>query len=474
MLSLSLSLSEHERDRYRNVVEFPPRNETYGHDEDVHARFPASESFTCLENFAYPGLRNRGGSDDNRDSTKRESAQSTNDVEETRRSRHHCNPIPRRCTACCAEYRESRAIHFAENRSSQRATASHHESSSVITDYQIRADVPGVCESDPLHRAPRSASASRPEDNNGRAQTFAILSEVTRSREQIVACENAEFVPSPRIEGNPKIAGIADATVSSTKTKLAVRSSRKNAPTNESVASTSKWTPSPPPVSSEVSRDDRSASAGSPSFATSKKFRGKRTAVGNKARAPVFKHRGSSVGGKGPSAKAAVGRDSGARITQIELSTVQTTRKGNKERTRVNVPARTFDAIVARILSEFLVSGAKRKRVLMTITLQSDADRDDVSDVAGRAVPSRDAETQTSSSDVTAAGIYALGHPSQRPRAASKIVPCLACDKRDCYEIKRSDEPVSLEEALIAEYPETSEFYDHPAQRRTDLEAPTT
>lgn len=100
----------------------------------------------------------------------------------------------------------------------------------------------------------------------------------------------------------------------------------------------------------------------------------KRSAIGNKAIAPVFKRRRSI----GRIRLSATIRDSGMKITQIEPSTVQTAREGNKRRTYVNVRVQTTDAIVTRILSELLADGKKKeeeqkktkkknKRVLMSI-----------------------------------------------------------------------------------------------------------
>lgn len=49
------------------------------------------------------------------------------------------------------------------------------------------------------------------------------------------------------------------------------------------------------------------------------------------------------------------------KITQIEPSTVQTAREGNKRRTYVNVQMQTAEAIVTRILSELLADGEERE-----------------------------------------------------------------------------------------------------------------
>ncbi|KYN22962.1 hypothetical protein ALC57_04745 [Trachymyrmex cornetzi] len=149
---------------------------------------------------------------------------------------------------------------------------------------------------------------------------------------------------------------------------------------------------------------------------------------------------------------------------QIDPSTMQIDREGNKRRAYVNVQVQTPDAIVTRILSEFLLSGEKKKKVLMTIMLQSELD------------DKKEVETQTSSSNITSRGIDMFSYPDKRPHGAittsSKTVQCFVCDKQECYEIRQSDDSITLEEALIAEYPETSELNDYLAKRKTDVTIP--
>lgn len=225
---------------------------------------------------------------------------------------------------------------------------------------------------------------------------------------------------------------------------------------NEPTVSTFKQPPVP--ISTESQRD-RPAS-GFPNCTAAMRFWRNRSAIGNKAIAPMFKRRRSN----GKTGLSATTCDSGMKITQIEPSTVQTAREGNKRRTYVNVQVQTADAIVTRILSELLVEDEeeeekkKEKRVLMSITLQSESDHG-VSN--GKRVPPRETKTQTPSNDITSAGTDALSSNEHSPRATIPITPrivrCFACGKRDCYEIKRSDNSISLQEALIAEYPEESE-----------------
>jgi hypothetical protein len=182
----------------------------------------------------------------------------------------------------------------------------------------------------------------------------------------------------------------------------------------------------------------------------------------------VFKRRKSIDEGK-LSVLIATTRDSKMKTAQIEPSTVQTALEGNKRRTYVNVQMQTPDAIVGRILSEFLISGEKKKRVLMSITLQSDSDHD----VPDRKEISKEAETQTTLNNVSSVSIDTFDYPYERPpvaiMATAKTVPCFVCDKQDCYEIKRSDDSITLEDALITEYPETSKLDDYIAKRKKEI-----
>lgn len=417
-------------------------------------------SFTYLENSAYPGvLRNRGGSDDGRDS-----AESTEDkqksvrriYEESRSVRYHRNCTSKKC-ACCSRMQESRGRRV-EDQNSRHANVCHEPS--VTTDRQtIRADhVSDVSCSNPPHRSEPQSSVSVPSDNRQSRKT----SEQTRSREKMEAYENADCADGTETErdSTSEIAEIAHTTQASS-TDPTVHSTRNNP--DEPTTSTSKWE-STLFISSGESRKNRPGSR-SPFCTTAMKFWRKRPIVNNKIIAP-FKRSRRNSGRKEPSS--VITHDSGMKITQIEPSTVQTARESNKRRTNVNLRLQTPDAIVARILSEFLVSGETRKRVLMSITLESKSGHD-VSD-------KKEVETQTSFNDITFARTDVFRFPDEWPQpplvSTSKIVQCFVCDKRDCYEIKRSNNSITLENTLAAEYPETSTLNDHFAQRKTDIEMP--
>ncbi|KAL0111936.1 hypothetical protein PUN28_013268 [Cardiocondyla obscurior] len=101
----------------------------------------------------------------------------------------------------------------------------------------------------------------------------------------------------------------------------------------------------------------------------------KRSSIGNKTVVPVLKWSRKRIGKKELSSAAATTHDNGVKITQIESSAVQTAREGNKRRAYVNLQMQTPDAIVAVILSEFLLSSEKKKG-LTSIMLQSESDHD--------------------------------------------------------------------------------------------------
>lgn len=383
-----------------------------------------SESFTYLENSTYSGLRNRGGSDDNRDS-----ARSTVDKQKFAQCIYEeggsigQNSISKKCI--CHDRTQETRVHCIDQ---SFQTVVCYELSLTSDHQAIRSDMSTASRNNPLYHEPRSTNISSPEDN--RLVETSATPEQTRSSEETEMCESFKDVEAERSFAS----AIADATVSSTEANPIVHSSR-NAP-NEPIASTSKWETSP--VSSEKSRRNHFGSKWP--FCMTMKFWRKRASVDNKT--SVFEPKRSRS------------------ITQIEPSTVQTcAREGNKGRAYVNVQVQTPDTIVTRILSEFLLSGEKKKRVLMSIMLQSESDY-------GR----REAETQTSSNDVTSVGINVFDYPDKCPQGAittaSKTVQCFVCDKQDCYEIRNSDISITLEEALIAEYPETSELN---LAKRTDL-----
>lgn len=399
-----------------------------------------SESFTYLENSTYSGLRNRGGSDDNRDS-----ARSTVDKQKSAQRIYEeggsigQNSISKKCI--CHDRTQEMRVHCIDQ---SFQTVVCYELSLTSDHQAIRSDVSTASRNNPLYHEPRSTNVSSPEDN--RLVETSATPEQTRSSEETEMCESFEDVEAERSFAS----AIADATVSSTEANPTVHSSR-NAP-DEPIASTSKWETSP--VSSEKSRRNHFGSKWP--FCTAMKFWRKRASVDNKTSVSEPK-RSRSIRRKELSSTVAY--DSGVKITQIEPSTVQTAREGNKGRAYVNVQVQTPDTIVTRILSEFLLSGQKKKRVLMSIMLQSESDYD-----------RREAETQTSSNDVTSVGINVFDYPDICPQGAittvSKTVQCFVCDKQDCYEIRHSDTSITLEEALIAEYPETSELN---LAKRTDL-----
>lgn len=323
---------------------------------------------------------------------------------------------------------------------------------SVTTDHQA-TDVPTASRSNPLHHESQSTNVSSPEDKR-RVETPATP-EQTRSREE--TCASIEDTTGVETERS-FTSTIADATASSTETNLTIHSSRNDP--DDPIASTSEWETLP--VSPGKSQRNRPGFK-SPFCATAMKFWRRRSSIDNKTTTPVLKRSKRSIGRKELSSTAAATYDSGVKITQIEPSTVQTAQEGNKRRAYVNVQVQTSDAIVTRILSEFLLSGEKKRRVLMSIILQSESDHDN-----------REAETQTSSNDITSGGINVFSYPDKRLQGAttSKTVQCFVCDKPDCYEMKQSDNSITLEEALIAEYPETSELNDYLAERKANIKIP--
>ncbi|XP_067215264.1 uncharacterized protein [Linepithema humile] len=380
--------------------------------------------------------------------------QRTYDAEEAKSIRHHRDFIPKKCS--CPK-NQIINVRFVENQNLQHVIVSHK------TDCQINhADAPDVSQNNSLDHEVQLTSVSFPEDNR-QGEIHATPS--IGSRKEMEVYKNIEHAVGTETKRNltSETSEIANATASSTNPTVY---SARNDP-DKPIASTSKW--ETVPVSSERLQGNRTASR-TPICATAMKFWRKQSAVANKKIiAPMFKRR-KSIGRGKLSVIVGTTRDSKMKITQIEPSTVQTAQGGNKRQTYVNIQMQTPDAIVGRILSEFLVSGEKKKRVTMSITLQSDSNND-VSD--SKEISLREAETQTSSNDVSSVATDTFDYPYGRPPVAitstTKTVPCFVCDKRDCYEIKYSDDSITLEDALIAEYPETSELNDYIAKRKTDM-----
>ncbi|XP_011868442.1 PREDICTED: uncharacterized protein LOC105562311 [Vollenhovia emeryi] len=424
---------KYERDKYWDIVEFPLRNETFSHDEDVHSQSRLSEYLTYLEHSTCPGLRNRGGSD-NRDFTTRDEQKSVQRIHEARSIERNQNSTSENCI--CHDKSRETSVHCTD-RSSQHVAC--YERFATTDRQAIR--VSATSRNDRLHHESRSTNISSPEDN-GRMETPA-------TPEQTRFCAETE---------RSFTSAVVVAAVSSTATGLTVHSSQNDP--DKPIASTSKWGTTSPASPGKSRRNSRS-----PFCATAMKFWRRRSSVDNKTIAAVLKRGRRGIGRKELSSTAATTYDSGAKITQIEPSTVQTPREGNKSRAYVNVQVQTPDAIVARVLSEFLLSGEKKRRVLMSIMLQSESGHD-----------VREVETQTSSNDLTSAGINMFGYPGTRPQSAiataSRTVQCFVCDKQDCYEIRRSDSSVTLDETLIAEYPETSDLNDHLTEQKAAVRIP--
>ncbi|XP_018402595.1 PREDICTED: uncharacterized protein LOC108779635 [Cyphomyrmex costatus] len=450
-----VNYSEYEHGRYRNIVEFQPRNETYGHDEDVHSQSRLSESFMYHEKFTYPGLRNRGGSDDNRNFVRGTvDDQSTHDTyEETKSVKCYQN------SKTCVCYDRTQETHvYCSDQSLQQVAC--YELSVTID----QADTSVASQNNSLHHESQSTNVSSSEDNR-RVETSAT-SEQTRSYEETKEtceetceeiCESIEDTIGEDTTEKSFTSTIAIATVSLTKMDLTVHSLRNLS--DEPIASTSKWETSP--VSLGISRKKRPGFK-SPFCARAMKFLRMRSSDNKTA---TLKRSRRGIGRKELSSTATTTYDNGVKIMQIDPSIMQTDREGNKRRAYVNVQGQTPDAIVTRILSEFLLSGEKKKKkVLMTVMLQSESD------------DKKEAETQTSSSNITSRGINMISYPDNRPHGAitttSKTIQCFVCDKPECYEIRKSDNSISLEEALIAEYPETSELNDYLAERKTNITIP--
>lgn len=280
-------------------------------------------------------------------------------------------------------------------------------------------------------------------------------SEQTRSYEKTETCESTEDMETER-DLYRDTSAIANATVSSTEMNPTVHSSRNDP--DEPITSTSKRETSP--ASPRKSRKNRSVSK---LLFCAMNFWKRRSS--DESIASVLNRSQRAIETQEPSSTVATTYDSEVRITQIEPSTVQTAREDNKRQAYVNVQMQTSDAIVTRILSEFLLSGEKKRKVLMSIILQSVSDYD-----------SREVGTQTSSNDLTS-GINMFDYSDtcleSAIMTASKTVQCFMCEKQDCYEMKQSDDSIILEETLITEYPEMSELNDYYiAEQKADIRIP--
>ncbi|XP_018353038.1 PREDICTED: uncharacterized protein LOC108754884 isoform X1 [Trachymyrmex septentrionalis] len=443
--------SEYERGKYRDIVEFQPRNETYSHDEDIHSQSRLSESFVYHEKFTYPELRNRGGSDDNRNF-----ARGTVDDQSVQHTSEETTSVK-----CHPNSKTS----VSDDRTSQETHVYYYEISVSGDQEAIRADMlPVVSENSSLHHKSQSTNVSERSESNRQVEPSATP-EQTRSYEETekmcegICDETCESIDTTDTETERSFTSTnAVAAVSLTEADLTVPSLRYDS--QEPIASTSKWETSP--ASPEISRKKRQCRYKSLFCASAMKFLRCRSSVDNKITSSGLKwSRRRDIRRKElSSTRATTTCDNGVKIMQIDPSTMQTDRESNKRRAYVNIQAP--DAIVTRILSEFLLSGEKKKKVLMTIMLQSELD------------DKKETETQTSSSNITSRGINSYpDDPHDAITTSSKTVQCFACDKQKCYEIRQSDNSITLEEALIAEYPETSQLNDDDlATRKADVTIP--
>ncbi|XP_050454187.1 uncharacterized protein LOC126852930 isoform X1 [Cataglyphis hispanica] len=428
-----------ECDRYPDIVAFLPQTETYDHDKNIHPQSHLSGSFKYLENSVYLEVRNRGGSDDGRDSMKStEDKQKSARHKESRSIRHHRNCTSKKCT-CCSRIRGSRERHV-ENQNLQH-TALCHEFATAHHQ-TIRADS-DVFRNNPPHGEHHS-SVAIPKDNEQRKMS-----------EQIRFCKKIEVDESSECTGDAETAEIEHAT-RVLSTNPTIHSSQNNP--HEPIASTSKY--ETPLVSSGKSQNNHPGSK-SAFYKTAMKFSKKRRPITNNKIIALFKRSGRNIRRKEPSN--VTNHDNEMKITQVKPSTVQITREGNKKRININVRQQTLDAIVARILSEFL--GETKKNVLMSITLDSESDND--------VLDRKEMETQTLLNDNTLAGTDEFNYSNRYPQAMiapmTKKVQCFVCEKQDCYEIIQSNNSITLEDALVAEYPETSEYNDHFAEQKTNV-----
>lgn len=401
--------------------------------------------FKSLENSVYLGVRNKGGSDDGRDSMKSsEDKQKSARHKESRSIRHHRNCASKKCT-CCSRIRDSRECHV-ENQNSQHTALCYEPF--VTADHQTIRAQSDVFRNNPPHGEHQS-SVSIPKDNEQRK-----MSEQIRFCEKMEVDENSECTGDAETERH-LTSEIAHAT-RVLSTNPTVHSSKNNP--DEPIASTSKC--ETPLVSSGKSQNNHPGLK-SALCKTAMKFSRKRRPIANNKIIALFKRNRRNIRRQDPSN--VTNQDNEMKITQVESSTVQITREGNKKRININVRQQTLDAIVARILSEFL--GETKKNVLMSITLESESDHD--------VLDRKEMETQTSLNDNPLAGTDELNYSNRYPQAmitpTTKMLQCFVCEKQDCYEIIRSNNSINLEEALVAEYPETSVLNDHFAEQKTDI-----
>jgi len=321
-----IALLEYEHGEYRDIVEFQPRNETYSHDEDIHSQSRLNESFIYHEKFTYPELRNRGGSDDNRNFTRRTVDQSMQHTsKETNSVKCYQNS-----KTCVSRMPQETHIHCYEV--------------SVTTDHQTIC-TPVASENNSLNHESQSMSVSSPESNG--VET-AATSEPTQFYEEIETgkcegiceetCKSIDTICDSETERN-FTSMIAIAAISLTKADLSVHPLRK-----------------------EEEAPKKSRRRFKAPFCAIVRFLRRCSYIDR-----MFKW--SRCRRKEPSSTVTTTYRNGVKIMQIVPTTDQ---EGNKRRAYVNV--QTPDAIITRILSEFLESGEKKRKVLMTIMLQSKLD----------------------------------------------------------------------------------------------------
>jgi len=389
MAIIIIALPEDGSDGYRDVVELLPRNETCGHDEAAYPQSRSSGSFTYLEDSAYPGFRSRGGSDGNR---RQNYTTSTIDKLAEATRRHLADDMEEGSCASGKECTESQTCDDCaepEIENSFAYTVASDEfpmSTSHITNVP-RNNLPD-CD-----KVPTNPSSQSPPHNPSSTQ-------ITKQK-----VEETLNIRSDEKDTMPEVVGVLNTMV----IKLDTTSPSLK---SEPIASTSTWEPE----ESQMSQINKESGI----------FRGC-------TKMKCWKKKNNRNNKNNPrKAKNIQKNPSASEMMQLGPFNLQIVEKSNKT-TYVNIQMPTFNAIIAKTLSELLKNGENMNGVQMKMMLRPNNESSDIRYKAG---------TETYSKNIISLEAHAFDSNSNPNPSImiAKAVQCPDCEKENCYEINTLNE----------------------------------
>jgi len=387
MAIIIIALPEDGSDGYRDVVELLPRNETCGHDEAAYPQSRSSGSFTYLEDSAYPGFRSRGGSDGNR---RQNYTRSTKDKLAEAAQHHLADDMEEGSCASGKDCTESQTCDDCaepeiENSFAYTVASDEFPMSTIIP----MNDITNV----PRNNPDQSDKVQSPPHNPSSTQ-------ITKQK-----VEETLNIHSDGKDTMPEVERVLKTMVIKLDTTSPLLKS-------EPIASTSTWEPE----ESQMSQINKQS--GVFRGCTKMKCWKKKNNRNNKNNSRKAKNIQ-----KNPSA---------SEMMQLGPFNLQIVEKSNKT-TYVNIQMPTFNAIIAKTLSELLKNGENMNGVQMKMMLRPNNEISDIRYKTG---------TETYSKNIISLEAHAFDSNSNPNPSImiAKAVQCPDCEKENCYEINTLNE----------------------------------